>query len=69
MQEGKGEEGKDYTVNFTVQEGCAVYRITVDGKDLSKEEIEALNGSYTFKALDADHTIYVEAQKAYTSNF
>ncbi len=66
---GKGEEGKDYTVNFTVQEGYAVSCITVDGKDLSKEEIKALNGSYTFKALDADHTIRVEAEKAYKIYF
>ena len=62
-ESGEGFEGDDYTVNFEAEEGYAVTGVIVDGEALSEEELSTLEGAYTFKALDADHTLAVETKK------
>ena len=49
--------GNDRTFTFTPDEGYEVYRVYVDGKQVTTAD------SYTFKSVSADHTLTVEFAK------
>lgn len=53
------EQGKDYTFTFTPYNGYKVSKVYVDGY-----EVKAENNQYTFKAVNANHTISVTFEQA-----
>lgn len=53
------EQGKDYTFTFTPNNGYKVSKVYVDGY-----EVKAENNKYTFKAINANHTISVTFEQA-----
>lgn len=53
------EQGKDYTFTFTPNNGYKVSRVYVDGY-----EVKAEYNKYTFKAVNANHTISVTFEQA-----
>ena len=53
------EQGKDYTFTFTPNNGYKVSKGYVDGY-----EVKAENNKYTFKAINANHTISVTFEQA-----
>ena len=61
--------GSAHTVHFTVNEGCAISSVIIDGEKLSKEEIAALNGAYTFENVQGDHQIRVDAEPVSSISF
>ena len=53
------EQGKDYTFTFTPYNGYKVSKVYVDGY-----EVKAENNQYTFKAVNANHTVSVTFEQA-----
>lgn len=53
------EQGTDYTFTFTPYNGYKVSKVYVDGY-----EVKAENNQYTFKAVNANHTISVTFEQA-----
>lgn len=49
--------GADKTINYSPNEGYHLEKVTVDGKEVDKEEFAE---SYTFENIQANHTIKVE---------
>ena len=58
---GKVEHGGDITVNFTPSTGYEIDKITVDGKEIPKNQ--APNNSYTFEKVKENHKIDVTTKK------
>ena len=52
-------KGKDYEFNFLPDEGYVVAKVYIDGVETNVE-----NNKYTFKGVDANHTISVTFEQA-----